>query len=50
MIIKQKLISVDGVEVRIKADTFCVHGDNPNAKNLLKFINKNLAKNGIIIV
>jgi len=50
MIIKQKLISVDGVEVKIKADTFCIHGDNPNAKNLLKFINKNLVENGIKIV
>ena len=49
MIIEQKVISVDGVEVDIKADTFCVHGDNPNAKKLLKIITKKLSKNGVEI-
>ena len=50
MITQQKLISIDGVEVKIMADTFCIHGDNPNAKNLLKFMHKKLLKNGIKIV
>jgi UPF0271 protein len=50
MITEQKLISIDGVEVKIIADTFCIHGDNPNAKNLLKFMYKKLLKNGIKIV
>ncbi len=50
MITQQKLISIDGVEMEIKADTFCFHGDNPNAKNLLKFMYKKLLKNGIKIV
>jgi len=50
MITQQKLISVDGVEVKISADTFCLHGDNPNAKNLLKFISKKLLENEIKIV
>ncbi len=50
MITQQKLISIDGVEVEIKADTFCIHGDNPNAKNLLKFMHKKLLENGIKIV
>jgi len=50
MITEKKVISIDGVEVEIIADTFCVHGDNPNAKNLLKFMHKKLLKNGIKIV
>jgi len=50
MITEQKLISIDGVEVEIIANTFCIHGDNPNAKNLLKFMRKKLQKNGIKIV
>jgi len=50
MITEQKLISVGGVEVEIMADTFCIHGDNPNVKNLLKFVHKKLHKNGIKIV
>ena len=50
MITEQKLISIDGVEVEIIANTFCIHGDNPNVKNLLKFMHKKLHKNGINIV
>ena len=49
MIKEQKVISVDGVEVEIKADTFCVHGDNPNAIKLLKIITKKLSENGVKI-
>ena len=49
MIKEQKVISVDGVEVEIKADTFCVHGDNPNAIKLLKIITKKLSENGVEI-
>jgi len=50
MITEKKVISIDGVEVEIIADTFCIHGDNPNVKNLLKFMHKKLLKNGIKIV
>jgi len=50
MITEQKLISIDGVEVEIIANTFCIHGDNPKVKNVLKFMSKKLQKNGIKIV
>jgi len=49
MIEEQKLISTDGVEVEIKADTFCVHGDNQNAIIILKYIAEKLNENGIKI-
>jgi UPF0271 protein len=38
MIENETLISVQGEKVKIKADTFCVHGDHENALALLKFI------------
>lgn len=47
MIIEQKVVSVNGGEVEIKADTFCVHGDNPNAVKLLKYMSKVCNEKGI---
>ena len=43
-IIKNKTItSVNNIEMDVKADTFCIHGDNPNAliimKSLMSFLN-----------
>ena len=50
MIIKKKVTTIDGVEVGLKADTFCVHGDNPNVIYLLKNITKKLSENGVEII
>ena len=50
MIIEQKLMTTDGVEVEIKADTFCVHGDNPSALKILKKITNKFPEKGIKIV
>lgn len=47
MIQQKQLISIDGVEVKIDAQTFCVHGDNPSAIEILKYISKELSKNEI---
>jgi UPF0271 protein len=38
-----KVISVEGNDVFLKADTFCVHGDQPQALQLVKFISKQIA-------
>ncbi|MBK77626.1 MAG: lactam utilization protein LamB [Flavobacteriaceae bacterium] len=43
-IIKNKLItSINNVVMKVKADTYCIHGDNPNAlvimKSLISFLN-----------
>jgi len=43
-IIKNKIItSINNVEMDVKADTFCIHGDNPNAliimKSLMSYLN-----------
>lgn len=49
MIAKQKVRSISGVEVTIKAQTFCIHGDNPRAIKLVKYLRKKLPKSGIKI-
>ncbi|WP_299364800.1 5-oxoprolinase subunit PxpA [Winogradskyella sp.] len=47
MIKHQKLTTVNGEKVAIKASTFCVHGDNKNAIQILKFLKLELPKNDI---
>ena len=42
MIRQQKVKTINGVEVKIIAHTFCVHGDNPKAINLIKNLSKKL--------
>ena len=40
---KNQITSINNVQMNIKADTFCIHGDNPNAliimKSLISFLN-----------
>ena len=50
MIKHKKVRTINGVEVEIKANTFCVHGDNPEAVNLIQNLNENLEKNHIKIL
>ena len=38
MVSRQEVTTHEGDILRLQADTFCVHGDNPNALNLLKTI------------
>lgn len=35
-----KVLSVDGKQVTIYADTFCVHGDQPHAVEILEYLHK----------
>ena len=50
-IIRQKKVkTISGVEVDLKADTFCVHGDHPEAIKLLKYLNKFLKEKHIKIL
>ena len=49
IITKHKVKTIDGKSVDIKAKTFCVHGDNPNALRILKYLNKKLPNFGIKI-
>jgi UPF0271 protein len=38
-----KVISIDGSEIKIQADTLCIHGDNPHAVEFAKKIKAALA-------
>ncbi|EDP69782.1 hypothetical protein FBALC1_09632 [Flavobacteriales bacterium ALC-1] len=49
MIQQQKVKTINGVEVPIKAETFCVHGDTENAIEILEFLNLELSKRKIVI-
>lgn len=45
--LEQKTKSLSGKDVNISAQSFCIHGDNPSAVNVLKAISRALEQNGI---
>ncbi|GAA4811241.1 5-oxoprolinase subunit PxpA [Litoribaculum gwangyangense] len=49
MVSEQKVKTIHGTENDMKADTFCVHGDNPKAIDLIKNLNEKLTLKGIKI-
>jgi len=49
--VKEKAVeAVDGSIIKVKADTICVHGDNPKAVEFAKNIRKALEENGLKIL
>jgi UPF0271 protein len=46
MALEGKVISIDGIEIELKADTLCVHGDNPAAVQMVKRIREGLTAAG----
>ncbi|MGB5435674.1 MAG: 5-oxoprolinase subunit PxpA [Maribacter sp.] len=49
MVLKGKVMTVDGSEVPLQADTFCLHGDTPNALQILMYLSEELPKQQIYI-
>ena len=47
MALERKVIAIDGTEIELKADTLCVHGDNPAAVQIVKKIRENLTAAGV---
>jgi UPF0271 protein len=47
MALEGKVIAMDGTEIELKADTLCVHGDNPAAVQMVKKIRENLKASGV---
>ena len=45
----EKVKTISGVEVPLKASTYCVHGDTKNALKILNYLNQELPKNHILI-
>ena len=46
----EKVNTINGREVDIKANTICVHGDNSEVVNLIQFLSKKLNQNQITIL
>ena len=50
MVTEGMVLAIDGSEIRLEADTICVHGDNPEAVGLVKNIRESLIGSGIGVV
>lgn len=48
MVLEGKVIAVDGQEVALKAETLCIHGDNPNAPKIARHIRQALEAEGVV--
>jgi UPF0271 protein len=46
---ESKVVCIDGTEMEIRAETICVHGDNPTALELVGHIRKSLEEAGVKI-
>jgi UPF0271 protein len=49
MISSNKVKTISGKEIKILADTLCIHGDNPKAIDLIKSLSSRLQKEGVQI-
>jgi UPF0271 protein len=47
MALEGKVIAIDGTEIELKAETLCVHGDNPAAVQMVKKIRGDLKASGV---
>ena len=47
MALEGKVIATDGSEIDLKADTLCVHGDNPAAVQMVKKIRESSKASGV---
>ena len=47
MVEQQEVMTVHGRLIPIKASTFCIHSDHPNALDILRFIRDQMRSNGI---
>lgn len=50
MVKEKQLIAQDGSVVKLKADTFCIHGDTPSVLQILAYLTKELPQHNISII
>jgi len=50
MALEGKAIAMDGTEIELKADTLCVHGDNPAAVEMVKKIRQELKDANVTVI
>lgn len=49
MVAEGKITTIEGQEIKIAADTICIHGDSPNAFQILVYLSTELANHNIFI-
>lgn len=49
MVKKGEVLTLSGKALKIKADTYCIHGDSPSTLQILTYLSKHLPKNQISI-
>ncbi len=49
MVKEGKVTSIDGKDIDVRAQSICVHGDNPKAVNFTKEIRRQLENEGVIV-
>ena len=49
MLREGKVASVDGVDVDVRAETICLHGDNPEAVEFARILRAHLEKEGVTV-
>lgn len=49
MVLESRVTAVDGSDVEVPADTICVHGDNPEAIELVRTIRRRLEEGGVAV-
>ncbi len=49
MVHENKVLTIDGKELPIEAQTYCLHGDTPNALQILTYLSEELPKKQIYI-
>ena len=49
MLREGKVRSIDGVDVDVRAETICLHGDNPEAVDFARTLQSRLEKEGVVI-
>ena len=49
MVMEEQLITQDGIVAKIRANTFCIHGDTPSALRILTYLTEVLPQHNISI-
>ncbi len=48
MVKHRRITSIDGLDIPVNAQTICVHGDTPEAVEMIKLIRKRLEQDGVL--
>jgi len=49
MVKKGTVLTLSGMEVKIRADTYCIHGDSPSSLQILMYLSQQLPMNQILM-